>query len=391
MLRVALFSHSAQLSGAELMMLRVAQRLDECDVLVVLGEHGPLEQACRDRGLPSVVVEMSPSVGQYRAGSRIPFAALSTAVRSARELAQLLREWEVEVLYTHSAKAHLIGGVAGRWSRVPVVSHAHDLLCAPARGAAGALVQRLGFALLPQARIANSNVTRASAGWASKLEWATVPCPLDGSRMSRPAPRARSKGEPLRLLVLGRIAEWKGQHLAIEALGRLATEGHDIVLDLAGDALFDGDHRYLDRLKLLAESLGVADRVHFLGHVDVPGNVVREADIVLHTSVRPEPFGQVVVEAMAEQRPVVVADSAGVIDLLKPGRDVMTYEAGSVTDLTSAIDRLACSASLRDRMGVAAARSAARFSAQAVVPRIYQVLHDTARVSSPRPLSTITR
>lgn len=360
-------------------MLRVAEQMSAAQVVVVLGEHGPLEAMLADRGIETIVVPLTDQVSGYRAGGRIALRAPASAFAAARHLARALRRHQIDVLYTHSAKAHLVGGFAGRLSGVPVVMHAHDLMGAPARGPIGALVQRLGFAMLAGRRIANSEVTRRSAGWASGLEWHVVPCPVALPQLYRHADPVYDDSPPIRLALLGRIAEWKGQALAIEAVANLVASGRDVTLEIVGEVQFSGDEAYARQIERRAIELGVADRVRFVGHRDDPFEEMRAAHVVLHTSVRPEPFGQVIVEAMSCGRPVVAADTAGAVAELEPGVDCLVYPMGDVAVLSSELAKLVDDPKLRRNIGRAAMIRARRFSSEIIVPEIEAVLRQAAK------------
>lgn len=367
MLTVALFTHSARLSGAELFIERVASAMTRVRPVVVLGEPGPLEARLRERG---VEVRVVPLV--------MPGARRVRPWRYSGELAAALRAAGADLLYTHSAKAHLLGGLAGRRAGIPVVSHAHDLLGPPARGRLGALAVRAGFTVLPHRRLANSELTRRSAGWASHLSWSVAPCPVELPPALVPAGAFRaSRSGRVRLLVLGRLTEWKGQDLAIRALALLRESGREAVLDLVGEAQFAGDGGYAARLRALATELGVERHVRFRGHSEAPSAALRAADIVLHTSVRPEPFGQVVLEAMAEGKPVVLSDAAGVLEHLTPGGDCITYPMGNAECLALAVGSLVDSPSERARLSRAARWTAEEFQAGLVVPGLERVLIET--------------
>ena len=112
------------------------------------------------------------------------------------------------------------------------------------------------------------------------------------------------------LLLPGRLTEWKGQGLAIEAIGLLAPEERaGLVLVLAGDA--QGRDVYVANLKAQVAADGLAGTVHFAPHItDMPAAYMA-ADIVLSPSTRPEAFGRVAAEAAAMQRPVIAADHGG--------------------------------------------------------------------------------
>lgn len=126
----------------------------------------------------------------------------------------------------------------------------------------------------------------------------------------------------LTLLLPGRLTEWKGQGLAIEALGLLAPdERAGLVLVLAGDP--QGRDKYVDTLQARIHALRLERSVVISPHIsDMPAAYLA-ADIVLAPSIRPEAFGRVAAEASAMARPVIVSDHGG-------GREtVVEYETGA--------------------------------------------------------------
>jgi glycosyltransferase involved in cell wall biosynthesis len=146
-----------------------------------------------------------------------------------------------------------------------------------------------------------------------------IPCGVDTS-LFRPGPRR--DGGPQRLLVVGRLVTRKGIGNVIEALGSLLARGHDVELVVAGGPPGDGVDvdPEVQRLRVLAERLGVAERVRFLGGMsrgDVP-QLMRDADVVV-TVPWYEPFGIVPIEAMACGRPVVGSAVGGLLDTIVPG------------------------------------------------------------------------
>jgi glycosyltransferase involved in cell wall biosynthesis len=130
-------------------------------------------------------------------------------------------------------------------------------------------------------------------------------------------PGAPRTGRP-RLLVLGRLVERKGQEDAVRALTAVPDAELVVVGGPPAETL-DADPE-VRRLRAVAESLGVADRLVFTGAVaraDVPA-WVRSADVVLAVPWY-EPFGITPLEAMACGRPVVATAVGGLVDTVADG------------------------------------------------------------------------
>jgi glycosyltransferase involved in cell wall biosynthesis len=110
-----------------------------------------------------------------------------------------------------------------------------------------------------------------------------------------------------------RLSPWKGQHVLVDALLRCSK---DVVAVFVGDALF-GEQNYATQLHQQIDTLGLSDRVKFLGfRSDIP-ELMAVCDLVAHTSTAPEPFGRVIVEAMLCQCPIVASAAGGAVELVE--------------------------------------------------------------------------
>lgn len=137
----------------------------------------------------------------------------------------------------------------------------------------------------------------------------------------------------------GRLTRWKGQSLAIDALGALEScERERIHLVLAGDD--QGRKGYVTELedKIIAHKLG--GTVSIVGHTNDMPAAYMVADVVIAPSTRPEAFGRVAAEASAMAKPVIVADHGGQRETVIEGQTGTRAEPGSVPALTACIRTL---------------------------------------------------
>ena len=86
-----------------------------------------------------------------------------------------------------------------------------------------------------------------------------------------------------------------------------------------GDALF-GEQAYVKQLHYRVAELGLKNRVRFMGFRSNIPQLMIDCDLVAHTSIAPEPFGRVIVEAMLCGRPVVAAQAGGALELVSHGK-----------------------------------------------------------------------
>jgi glycosyltransferase involved in cell wall biosynthesis len=107
----------------------------------------------------------------------------------------------------------------------------------------------------------------------------------------------------------------------------------------------------------------------------------RRSSIALAPSVWSEPFGIVVIEAMAMGRPVIASRIGGLIDIVKDGESGFLVPAGNSAALAQAMKRLLDDKSLRERLGQAARQRSQDFRASVVIPRIEAVYQKLTKMA----------
>lgn len=117
------------------------------------------------------------------------------------------------------------------------------------------------------------------------------------------------------VMLPGRLTEWKGQGVLLEAIARMGRR--DVYCVLVGAE--QGRPRFSERLVARAAELGVSERIRLAGECDDMPAALLAADIVVHASTQPEAFGRVVVEAQALGRPVIAADLGGPAETVEHG------------------------------------------------------------------------
>ncbi|MDR1284077.1 MAG: glycosyltransferase [Opitutaceae bacterium] len=118
------------------------------------------------------------------------------------------------------------------------------------------------------------------------------------------------------LLLPGRLTRWKGQEDFFRLVAGLLAGGLPVQGALAGEA-HPRKKAYERELRTLAERLGIAERITFLGHRSDLREVMAMARVVFSFSTSPEAFGRVSLEAMALGKPVVAYDHGGVGEQLR--------------------------------------------------------------------------
>ena len=178
----------------------------------------------------------------------------------------------------------------------------------------------------------------------------------------------------VRVLLPGRLTEWKGQRILVEAARRLHDGGtaQPLRVALVGDA--QGREAYREALSAMIEEADLSRIVTLAGHVDDMPAAYAWSDVVVSASTRPEAFGRVAVEAMATGRPVVATNHGGSAETVVDGETGRLVPPGDADALAEAIGALARDPEARRAMGRAGrARARARYSTGAMVARTLDV------------------
>ncbi len=330
-LRVLVLDHTGELGGAELALVRLAGALGpEVSLRVLLFSDGPLVDRLREAGVAVQILPLDAetvAVGRSDVGSasRGQIAALLRVLPFTWRLVRQVRALRPDVLHTTSLKADLLGVAPALATRTPLVWHVHDRIAEdylPAR-VVGAL--RWASTRLPSAIVVNSQATAATLPGPTTVAYpGFVPEQVQGAGVRERRPPAKS---PV-VGMIGRISPTKGQLELVRAAPAVLARHRGTTFRIVGEPSFGGED-YAVAVRAEAEALGVADRFVWAGFTGRPEHELDGFSVCVHASPTPEPFGQVVVEAMVRGVPVVATRAGGVTEILAPAHEA----PGVVEDL----------------------------------------------------------
>ena len=176
--------------------------------------------------------------------------------------------------------------------------------------------------------------------------------------------------------ILGMLLPWKGHQVFLKA----AQIVFERLPDARGFVIGSAPHsqkEYEITLHAMAKDLGVDDRVIFTGFRNDVRDMLRLLDVVVHASVNPEPFGRVIAEAMAMERPVIASDAGGPKEILEDGRTGFLVPPQDHHALAARIITLLENPGLADRLAGAGYQEAKkRFSADIHGQYMLQIYRD---------------
>jgi glycosyltransferase involved in cell wall biosynthesis len=290
----------------------------------------------------------------------------------------VLQDISPDVIHTHGLKPHVFAAATAP-ADAALVWHMHDLLSDHpfARRLIPIAARRV------DAAIAVSQPVKAELDHAcrARVPVSVIPNAVDLERYSplgstldldKFSDLAPATDGTIRVGLISTAGRYKGHEVFLQALASLAKQpavrGYVI-----GGALYRTSNSEIsqDDLRNLTASLGISHRVGFTGHLQDSASAMRALDIVVHATVRAEPFGLVVAEAMACGRAVVASDAGGVREIIQPNIDGLIHQPGNATSLSEAIGKLVNSYELRARLGRAARQTAEmRFDRNRLAPAV---------------------
>jgi glycosyltransferase involved in cell wall biosynthesis len=373
--RILLVHNSADFYGASRSLLRLCRRLRQTrfEAKVVLPEDGVLAEILRDEGteviiFPSLRIITRPLLKSWRL---LPW--LLGFLPAALALARLIKQHQINLVHTNTGVI-CSSALSARFAGVPHLWHIRDWF------------QEFGPVWKPYSKYilgfskrvvcvshaiagqfpASPKVEVLSNGF-DLAEFPTITEP------ERQASRERWKIPPNALVVgvVGRIKfVRKGQEVVIEAMSQLKTGKFPVYALFAGGNPPGADDQ-LPRMQALAHSLGVQDQVVFTGELTDPRPAYAAMDIFVLPSAQPEPFGGVVMEAMAYQLPVIGTALGGTIDQVEEGKTGFLVPPSNPNALALKMETLLQSKRLRDSMGHAGRqRIQAHFSMDAFFQKL---------------------
>ncbi|MBG6098172.1 glycosyltransferase family 4 protein [Nocardioides luteus] len=342
-MRLLVAHPSPDVYGSDLQLVETVRGLHQAGqrVTVVVPEHGPLIPLLEAAGASVEVMTFPVLRKAYLSPTglvRLAAALMVFWVRAAR----LWRRVRPSRLLVNTVTIPWWILVA-RAARVPVVCHVHEAEDDQPRPVRLALTAPL---LLATRVVANSRASRDVLVRTVKVLARRTTVVYNGvpGPESVTAARTRTPDGPLRLVLVGRLSPRKGTDVALEALAEVRRGGIDARLRVCG-SVFAGYEWFEQELRVRASDSDLAGSVEFLGYVDEPARELEQADVVLVPS-RVEPFGNVAVEALLAERPLVASRVQGLAEIVTDGETGLLVTPGDVHDLAEAIRRLAADPAL---------------------------------------------
>jgi glycosyltransferase involved in cell wall biosynthesis len=304
-------------------------------VNVFVGGNGPFVNFLMDRGIPvTSLLKLVRNINPVQ-----DFLAY-------KELKWHLENYDPDLVHLHSSKAGILGRLVAKTLALPCIFTAHGWAFTDGVAPVGkALYRAIERWAAPMAN-AIITVSEYDKNLALRYE-VSKPEQLFAIHNGVPdvaqPPNEPFDGRFVRIIMVARFDAQKNQEALLRALSTLKQYAWNLQLIGSGPRL--------EAMKLLAETLGIDQRVQFPGNCDdVPVRLARSDIFVLSSNWEGLPLS--ILEAMRGSLPVVASDVGGVTEIVKDGCTGFVVHPGEVDSLSQKLKELIENPQTRQRMGI---------------------------------------
>ena len=250
-----------------------------------------------------------------------------SVLRCVREISAIIRKEQIDLVHARSRVPAWIATLACRRERIPFVTTCHGVY------GTHLLSRVMGWGKIV---ISISHAVSVHMKERFGVPYHRLRLIHRGVNLAEFTHRAaaRNPAEGPRVVIVGRITPIKGHAVLFKAIARVARLFPQVRLLVVGEA---PKSRYQEELRMLAERIGIQDRVEFLGTRYDVADLLKKTDLLVAPAVGEEAFGRVIIEAGACGVPVIASRIGGIVDILEDGVDGILVPAGDVVRLGEAI------------------------------------------------------
>ena len=328
-MKIAFIEETAKIGGAEFNLLAFLERVDQKKIepIVVCPCEGEITAKLKKMGVKFHVIKMQKLISTaIRLGNQTiinPFAYIANVIiffPIIFKLKKFLLNEGINLIHTNCLVAHIYGGIAARLAGIPVVWHVQDIISpALAFGLVRKIFVLLAKLIPTQIVVISKSVGEMFSGHKKDkviLVYNAVDL-LEYKNKSNHSIRKElgiTSKENL-VGIVGRLVLWKGHKDFIQAAKIVIKENKNVKFLIVGDAIFE-KRLYFDQLKKMVEDLNLSEKVIFTGLRSDVVALMQTLDIFVLASNRPEPFGRVLIEAMAAGKPTIATNGGGVPEIV---------------------------------------------------------------------------
>lgn len=358
---VLYLNHVAQMSGAEqsLRSLLWQFRREGSDIepVIALPAGGPFAEVLREEAWN---VTLAPLRRLHRPqGFLDGMTSLLHILQTAPFISKLAQQTGSQIIHSNSTTAHLVGGLAAERLGIPSIWHARDMVnlarVAPSLSSRTTVAIAISQCVADQLEKdgVSKEKIRVIYNGLDPDEW----YPREGKN-SQLRQTLGIEEDTFLFACAGQLVPWKNHKLFIEAAAQLVQDencGQARFVIVGGD-LWGEQQDYVKSLRDLVKEHDLQERFNFVPHQNDIIEAMAAFDAVVLAS-HDEPFGRVLIEAMAMQKPVVAYDENGPCEIVTHEKDGLLVDVETENGLALMMRRVLQEEELRQAIGIEARKT----------------------------------
>jgi glycosyltransferase involved in cell wall biosynthesis len=349
MKRILFVDHASRiLGGAEVNLVELLTGAQDFqNAACACASDSPLCEALKRAGIRRFDHSFGTPLEELRVVNRSPSPAsllhgLASMHAAARDLETILHDFQPHAVISCTNKDHFAAGLACRRTGIPSLwwvndAFVPDFFSFPVRFSFARAARLLACRLVAVSEFARrALLDNGLPGRQVVTIHNGIPAAQYSDRCGGHLRALLNLGNRARLVgLIGRFTPWKGQDFFLRLARKCALEMKDVHFVLIGQA-FNEEQDYEASLRAHVHRRQLDARVHFVPFQSDLAASLADLDVLVHASLKPEPFGRVIIEAMAAGVPVLAAQAGGVPEiithetngLLAPPGDLDAYRDG---------------------------------------------------------------
>ncbi|GAK55313.1 glycosyl transferase group 1 [Candidatus Vecturithrix granuli] len=335
--KILYLNHAAYIGGAEVALLNLLAYLNQSRFQpVVLAPEGQLAEKLKEIEVRWIPIPRLAGLNRY---------TLPGFLRVLPSLRSVLFEEKPDLVHANTNFSSEYAGVLSRLLSVPTIGHIRDI---EPLGRMGRWTIRQNTRLIVISEAVKQYLIR------EHVPEHQIVRVYDGVDLHQYQPRQSPFNEKSEVIIgiVGQIGERKGHKYLLEALSALVPSYPQIQLWIVGKEPEQNQEHYTEQLERYIKEAHLEPYVTWWGfRTDIP-DILSQLDILALPSLQ-EPFGKIVIEAMAMEKPVVATTVGGVPEIVVDGKTGLLVPPQDARALRQALERLLLNRETRIAMGIA--------------------------------------
>lgn len=304
-----LFLHSSsELYGSDKSLYNLVNNLDKdkYNITVMLPCNGPLVEKLKSVNKVNIVIKEVAVLRRKNFNLFGLFKYLNEFIKSIIFIRKIIKKYSIDIVYTNTSVV-FPGAVAARIMRKKNIWHVREIINSKFERKIVSTIINVFSDII----IANSRATAHEISNSDKVR--VIYNAIESS--SKFVDFKENKNDKFVIGMAGRINRWKGQKLFIDMAEYVIKKNENVEFLIAGSA-YMGEELLEEELKKYILEKGLDSKVKLLGQVDNMDIFYDKIDIFVLPSIKPEPFGLVVIEAMDRAIPTIATNHGGPVEII---------------------------------------------------------------------------